>query len=151
MNDEIRQFVRERANYSCEYCGVSETDSGGELTIDHFKPQSKNGSDEKENLVYACVRCNLYKSDYYPETETDKELWNPRFETSENHFVELPNGKLFALTDTGVFTIKLLRLNRNPLVNYRVKKQKEIENRILLESYRNVLEILRKTLEKQRF
>ena len=26
---------------ACEYCGVTETDSGGPLTVDHFQPQAR--------------------------------------------------------------------------------------------------------------
>ena len=31
--------VCQRAGGACEYCGVTETDSGGPLTVDHFHPQ----------------------------------------------------------------------------------------------------------------
>lgn len=30
-------------------------------TIDHKKPKKKGGTDEKENLVAACFRCNVVK------------------------------------------------------------------------------------------
>lgn len=64
LSDATKQIVHQRANFACEYCGVSESDAGGELSVDHYRPQSKSGGGELENLVYACVRCNLYKSDY---------------------------------------------------------------------------------------
>jgi hypothetical protein len=35
---EDRKIVKRRANYVCEYCGVSEIDVGGELTLDHYRP-----------------------------------------------------------------------------------------------------------------
>lgn len=101
ISQETRQIVRQRANFSCEYCGVSEAEVGGALTIDHFKPQSKGGSDEIENLIYACSRCNLYKGDYFTETDSNQNLWNPRTESSEKHFILLSNGKVQALTETG--------------------------------------------------
>ena len=41
----LRQQVRQRAKQACEFCGVTEMDSGGELTIDHFRPLSRGGSD----------------------------------------------------------------------------------------------------------
>jgi hypothetical protein len=50
--------VRERYGRCCGYCGVSETETGGELTIDHFRPVSASGDDSADNLVYACFRCN---------------------------------------------------------------------------------------------
>lgn len=62
VSGEIRELVRQRANFACEYCGVSEIDSGGYLTLDHFQPLSKGGTDALVNLIYACPRCNQYKS-----------------------------------------------------------------------------------------
>ena len=59
--------VRERYAFCCGYCGVSEADVGGELTVDHFCPASAGGDDSDENLVYACVRCNQYKGALRPE------------------------------------------------------------------------------------
>jgi len=44
--------VRRRYHYRCGYCGVSETDIGGELTVDHFLPP-KSGGDEI--LMYQIV------------------------------------------------------------------------------------------------
>jgi hypothetical protein len=34
---DIREQVRQRANFACEFCGVSEINTGGQLTIDHFQ------------------------------------------------------------------------------------------------------------------
>ncbi|WP_436621099.1 HNH endonuclease [Sorangium sp. So ce136] len=39
---------------------------GGELEIDHFHPLAAGGSDDVENLVYACTACNRFKGDYAP-------------------------------------------------------------------------------------
>ncbi|NBC05683.1 MAG: hypothetical protein GVY26_00640 [Bacteroidetes bacterium] len=55
--------MRKRAAFRCEFCGVSEKDTGGQLSIDHYQPKSKGGSDNFSNLIYCCARCNLYKSD----------------------------------------------------------------------------------------
>jgi len=41
---------------------VTELEVGSQLTIDHFQPKTAGGSDEIDNLVYACHACNLYKS-----------------------------------------------------------------------------------------
>lgn len=64
ISSTLRDEVRRRARFTCEYCGTSETDAGAELTIDHFRPLSKGGADAFENLVYCCSRCNEYKQDY---------------------------------------------------------------------------------------
>ncbi len=47
--------VRQRYGGCCGYCGLSETDTGGELTVDHFRPLSAGGDDGDGNLVYACL------------------------------------------------------------------------------------------------
>jgi hypothetical protein len=66
LPDALWQQVRERAAGACEYCGVTDTDSGGPLTVDHFQPRARGGTDDLSNLLYCCWRCNLYKADYWP-------------------------------------------------------------------------------------
>ena len=41
---------------ACVYCGSRQS-----LTIDHLVPRIRGGSDEADNLVYACRRCNSSK------------------------------------------------------------------------------------------
>ncbi len=149
ISHETRQIVRQRANFACEYCGVSETETGGELTIDHFKPQSKSGLDEPENLVYACSRCNLYKGDYFPETDSDQKIFNPRTDSSEEHFIFLANGQIQPLTETGRFTIRRLRLNRKPLVENRQRKQIQAEENLRIGRYQILVELLMRLSQQQ--
>lgn len=144
-----RQQVRQRAQYRCEFCGVSETDSGAELTVDHFRPSTKGGSDSLGNLVYACNRCNQHKLDYWPETSQQPKLWNPREDAQEKHFVELGSGALEALTDIGEFTIQRLRLNRAPLVEHRKRKRQTAEEVRLLQEYRRLNSVLEQLLAEQ--
>ena len=61
ITDGIREQVRQRANFACEYCGVTETDAGSELTVDHYQPRAKGSNDDLENLLYGCPCCNQYK------------------------------------------------------------------------------------------
>jgi len=56
-----RQNIFKRDNYMCQYCGKKTK----KLTIDHVKPKNKGGIDSWENLVTACVKCNLAKGDRY--------------------------------------------------------------------------------------
>jgi hypothetical protein len=139
---EIREQVRQRANFACEFCGVSETDVGGQLTIDHFQPRSKGGEDFLENLLYCCIRCNQYKQDYWFTGADELSLWNPRQEAASIHFLELDDGKLLPRTPTGEFTIKRLRLNRSPLVTYRLSKRRQAEEIRLLKQYKDLIQLL---------
>lgn len=148
ISAETREIVRRRANFSCEFCGITETDVGGELTVDHFQPKSKKGSDNLENLIYACARCNLYKADCFPENKFDQKLWNPHEESSEAHFLLLPSGELFALSETGKFTIYRLRLNRPQLIENRRQKQIQAEEDLLLARYQGLTELLMRMFQQ---
>ncbi len=59
-------LIRQRYKYACGYCAVTEVSSGGLLTVDHYQPLASGGSDDLENLVYACMRCNQYKHRFWP-------------------------------------------------------------------------------------
>jgi 5-methylcytosine-specific restriction endonuclease McrA len=111
IREPVRAQVRHRAQCTYEFCGISEIDAGGLLTIDHFQPRSKQGSNHLDNLIYACISCNQYKQDYWPRQDNAPKLWNPRQDSASQHFVEQEDGQLTALTPTGEFTIQRLRLN----------------------------------------
>jgi hypothetical protein len=149
LSNIVREEVRRRANFACEYCGVTETDSGGSLTIDHFQPQSQGGSDALTNLVYCCHRCNEYKSDYWPQSSSSPALWNPRLEASSVHFIELVNGTLHAITAIGRFTLQRLRLNRPALVAHRLQEWEQREQQRRLRQYKEVIALLQRVREQE--
>lgn len=117
ISAHLRRTVRTLYAFSCGYCGVSETEVGAYLTIDHFVPRDANGSDDIENLVYACPACNRHKS----------AAWNPQappvlhpLRTNMTlHVLPLPDGLLQGLTAEGVRHIETLHLNRPPMVERR--------------------------------
>ncbi len=135
-------MVKRRANYACEYCGVTEIETGGELTIDHFHPLSKGGTDDLSNLVYCCHRCNSHKSDYWPGTLDAPSLWNPRQEPSEAHFLTLDSGEYVPLSTVGAFTLNCLHLNRKALVEHRRIRIQSIRNDLRLASYEDLVKTI---------
>jgi hypothetical protein len=149
IDAEIREQVRRRANFACEFCGVSETDIGSRLTVDHFRPKSKGGEDSLDNLLYCCTRCNQYKLDYWPTNPDGPMLWNPRQEPADRHFLELDDGTLYPLTATGVLTLRRLRLNRSPLIAHRLRRRQEQEHIRLLTRYRDLTRLLERLLFQQ--
>jgi 5-methylcytosine-specific restriction endonuclease McrA len=54
---EVREFLLEKWNRTCSYCGVKDT----RLEIEHIQPRSKGGSNRVSNLCLACVHCNQKK------------------------------------------------------------------------------------------
>lgn len=72
FNQFIRQEIRfsrrnifERDRNTCQYCGRRLPKS--ELTLDHIIPRSRGGYDSWENLVLACVACNVRKANRTPD------------------------------------------------------------------------------------
>ena len=57
ISDELRNFVLERDKYACRYCGKKVEP----LHLDHVYPVAKGGETSAENLVAACLRCNVKK------------------------------------------------------------------------------------------
>ncbi|NEQ62891.1 MAG: HNH endonuclease [Moorea sp. SIO4A1] len=55
---ELREYLLEKWNRKCAYCGTT----GTQLEIEHIKPKSKGGSDRVSNLAIACHPCNQAKS-----------------------------------------------------------------------------------------
>ena len=68
-----KQATFEKTEGCCFYCGtVLRIPVAGpeapldEFCPDHFWPRAKGGSDDLENLVPACRRCNSSKAAYHP-------------------------------------------------------------------------------------
>jgi hypothetical protein len=142
VSREDIELVRSRAGWACEYCGVTETDCGGPLTVDHHFPQSQGGADSIDNLVYCCWRCNLHKADYWPSGPAGPILWNPRDNSREHHLLLLADGRLHSRTPVGEFTLTRLRLNRPALVAHRARRLSQTAEEGFLERYRDLLTLL---------
>jgi 5-methylcytosine-specific restriction endonuclease McrA len=82
INTIAKQYVRERADFKCEYCHSPEKISTSRFTFDHLQPRSLGGSDDAENLALACSRCNQRRYNFIvgrdSETLAITLLFNPR-------------------------------------------------------------------------
>lgn len=77
-----RRNILERDDHTCQYCAYR----GDNLTLDHVVPRSRGGKESWDNLVAACVRCNVNKGNRTPE-EAKMPLKNlPRRPYSSLHF-----------------------------------------------------------------
>lgn len=59
----VRREVVDRDGDRCVYCGATE----GPFHLDHVLPVSRGGRSQADNLVVACVPCNLSKGARTPE------------------------------------------------------------------------------------
>ena len=145
--------IRDRFERRCGYCGVSEITVGGELTIDHYRPQAADGNDDQDNLIYACVRCNQYKGCFWPDDhdlDHDRRVLHPVLDDTAAHIgVDEDTGRLYGVTPTGAFHISLLRLNRPQLVAHRLafRLQTVLQEKVHLLQQQNAE--LRKTISAQ--
>ena len=62
IDRRLRQRVRRRAKYQCEYCHLREA-ALADITfhVEHIVALKHGGTDDPENLALACDRCNLHK------------------------------------------------------------------------------------------
>ncbi len=68
---EVREYLLEKFNRRCAYCGKKDVP----LEIEHIIPKSRGGSDRVSNLTIACHECNQTKGN-----QTAEEFGYPRIE-----------------------------------------------------------------------
>ena len=66
LSNTVKQKVYEK-NRHCHYCNYVLTFA--DMTIDHFVPTSKGGSNSIENLFASCWECNSLKGDRIIESK----------------------------------------------------------------------------------
>lgn len=107
-------FVASRAGSACEYCRIPASLYCGPFVTEHIIARQHGGSDNDDNLAYACVRCNLHKGPNIagldPDTGQLTRLFNPRTDNWESHF-SWSGHILVGRTQVGRTTIRVLAMN----------------------------------------
>jgi hypothetical protein len=116
VSEADKLFVRQRANYLCEYCHSSERVSPSRFTMEHITPQSLGGSDYPDNLALACRRCNERRYNIMealdPQRQQMVSLFNPRKQIWREHFVWVNDHTVIeGTTAIGRATCQCLDLN----------------------------------------
>jgi hypothetical protein len=116
ISKDVRQPIREQANYLCEYCHSSEEASAARFEIDHILPRSHGGLNIFGNLALACQRCNSYRYNFTegidPESQVSTQVFNPRLYQWNEHFVWEKGGLMIrGKTRIGRATCDRLDLN----------------------------------------
>ena len=113
----IRQRVRERAGYTCEYCRHRDDYVYESFEIEHVIPlASPLSNNALRNLAYACGGCNGFKGARTqatdPATGEIVPLFNPREQRWSDHFGWTPDyTQVQGLTATGRATVDTLLLS----------------------------------------
>ncbi len=115
MSPRVRNLVRHRAGFRCEYCHLPESVAELRFQIDHVLAGKHGGSDDIGNLAWSCYRCNTHKGPNLVgiDEKTGKvtPLFNPRTDPWADHF-RWAGPKLLGRTETGRTTVAVLCINR---------------------------------------
>ena len=111
----LRRQVRERASQRCEYCQLPDIlPALVPFHLEHIVARQHGGSDDYENLAWACHRCNERKgtnlSGVDPDTGQVVRLFHPRTNQWERHFA-LDGMRVAGLSPAGRATVWLLEMN----------------------------------------
>ena len=111
---ETMRQVEERAGGRCEYCRMHQALQGATFHVEHVRPRAEGGSDDLDNLAWACPGCNLKKSDRQtildPDTGALIPLFHPRVHIWSEHF-SWSSYILVGLTTVGRTLIAAFDLN----------------------------------------
>ena len=124
ISETTRRAVADRAGQRCEYCQCPGGYSPGPFSIEHIAPRALGGSDEIDNLAWACMGCNGHKAVAIiandPTSGELAPLFNPRTQVWRDHFAWSDDALFFiGLTPCGRATVARLMLNRMNVVNLR--------------------------------
>lgn len=125
MDARLRQFVRQRADNRCEYCGLEQEKEPLTFHVEHVIPRQHGGADTADNLALACHHCNLHKGPNLtgldPQTGELIRLFHPRSDRWDEHFAEREN-EIVGLTVVGRATVRLLNMNDDGRMELRAGK-----------------------------
>lgn len=115
ISEQLRSFVAQRADYSCEYCLLPSAYSFFTFHIDHIISRKHDGETDAANLAYACTLCNRNKGTDLGTILTKNgsliPFFNPRIDTWDAHFELKETGIIYATSDIGRATVKIFDLN----------------------------------------
>jgi hypothetical protein len=119
-------YLRPDFQYRCAYCLTHEfyflQGDGGE--VDHHRPLNASGHDFSHlrnvysNLYWTCGQCNREKGNLWPsdaEYAQGHRFLDPCVQDHDDHWDTLADGTVSAKTDTGRYTIRYIRLDRQRL------------------------------------
>jgi hypothetical protein len=124
MDARLRDAVRRRAAYQCEYCLLRQQHSEIVHHIEHIVARQHGGDDGFDNLALACHRCNLQKgpnlSGIDPVSGNAVALFHPRRDRWLEHF-HYHDASIAGLTPVGRTTVRVLAMNDDRRLDLRLE------------------------------
>jgi hypothetical protein len=122
MDVALRNAVRRRARFRCEYCQLPEEYSPVTFQIEHIVARQHLGPTALSNLALACHFDNLHKGPNLtgidPMTRGIVRLFHPRRHKWQRHF-RWDGPVLVGRTAIGRATIAVLQMNHEDRLNVR--------------------------------
>lgn len=156
--------LKEDFNSLCGYCGNNCDVVRRKFHVDHFVPKTldEDRKNDYYNLVLACPKCNIHKSNKWPTKDITKPhngkegFVDPATDEFNEHLQRNEKGDIIFVTDVGQYMYKELKFNIRPirllwkvcilrnkldkLNKYIEDNEKTIENLILFREVSNELE-----------
>ncbi|MCE9891428.1 HNH endonuclease [Kluyvera intermedia] len=129
-----RQEILDDCQSRCVYCDLLLEEHAYEgMHLDHFRPQDyfKTITNDPNNLVISCPKCNILKSNHWPcdknqvttPSHNDKVGFvDPFIENMSDYFSVDPDGILKPLKNPGLYMLGILDLNRQARIFSRRKR-----------------------------
>jgi hypothetical protein len=123
MDPAVRDYVRQRARFCCEYCRLPERHAPVlPFHLEHIIPRQHGGTDDPNNLALSCHSCNLHKgpnlSGRASHTLRLVRLFHPRRHKWSYHF-HWDGPILVGRTAIGRVTVQVLAMNDPDMVRIR--------------------------------
>ena len=134
-----RELLEEDFYNLCGYCGKNGMIMHQKFHIDHFVPQSKypEGKNDYYNLVLACPKCNLIKSNKWPTGDVRKAndgkqgFVDPATAEFDKHVERNNEGYVIGVTSVGKSMCSMLNLDiRRTDIYWNIEKLREIQKKL---------------------
>ncbi len=116
---DARSILEEDFQFLCGYCGKNGKIMREKFHIDHFVPRSLDKERENDyyNLVLACSKCNLSKSDKWPTRDKERAhnekegFVDPASDEFDQHIQRDKGGFVVGITSVGKSMCNMLHLD----------------------------------------
>ena len=136
---DARETLEKDFHFLCGYCGKNGKIMHQKFHIDHFVPKSLDPDRENDyyNLVLACPKCNLSKSNKWPTEDKDvpndgnRGFVDPATEQFDEHVERNSEGFVVGITSVGENMCSMLHLDmRRTDLYWKIDRIRKMEDQL---------------------